>query len=131
MMRKPIWLLLLLVPVVELFGFILVSNLIGAGKTIILMIFTSIIGIVMMQFEGRKVIADAKNEMNQGQMPGRKMLDGICVFFGGIMLLIPGFLTDIIGFTLVFPPTRHVYRRFLLGWVERKMKNGSITFRRF
>lgn len=131
MMRKRLWLLLLLIPLAELYGFIWVSHWIGAGKTIILIILTTLIGAAMMQFEGRKVIADAKNEMNRGQMPGRKMLDGLCVFFGGSLLLIPGFLTDIIGFTLVFPLTRALYRRFLLKWLEKKMKNGSITFRRF
>ncbi|MNW27523.1 phage T7 F exclusion suppressor FxsA [compost metagenome] len=131
-MLRPIWLLMLLVPAAELYGFIWLSNQIGAGKTILLMLFTSIIGVAMMQFEGRKVIADAQRAINRQQMPGNKMLDGLCVFIGGTMLLIPGFITDIIGFTVVFPLTRPIYRMLLYKWVEKKMKNGNITFfRRF
>ncbi|MDP4097878.1 FxsA family protein [Paenibacillus sp. P96] len=130
-MRRPYWFLLLLIPVVELYGFLWVSERIGAGKTILLIIFTSIIGLAMLQFEGRKVVADAKLQMNKGQMPGSKMLDGLCVFLGGSMLVLPGFITDIIGFSLIFPLTRPIYRKLLFKWVEKKMKNGSITFRRF
>ncbi|MEK3786108.1 MULTISPECIES: FxsA family protein [Paenibacillus] len=131
-MLRPIWLLMLLIPAAELYGFIWLSNQIGAGKTILLMLFTSIIGVAMMQFEGRKVIADAQRAINRQQMPGNKMLDGLCVFIGGTMLLIPGFITDIIGFTVVFPLTRPIYRMLLYKWVEKKMKNGNITFfRRF
>ncbi|MDO7906108.1 FxsA family protein [Paenibacillus sp. JX-17] len=129
-MRKWMWGLLLLIPALELYGFIWMSSRIGAGKTILLIIFTSIIGAVMMQFEGRKVIIDARKEMNSGQVPGRKLLDGLCVFVGGIMLVTPGFITDIVGFTLLFPVTRPVYRYALLKWIEKKMKNGTFTFSR-
>lgn len=129
-MRRWMWGILLIVPVIELFGFILMSDWIGAGKTLLLMLLTSLIGIAMLQFEGRKVLYDARAEMERGQVPGRKMVDGLLVFVGGFLLLIPGFVTDLIGFTLVFPITRAVYRLFFLGWLEKKMKNGSITFYR-
>ncbi|CAH1226028.1 MULTISPECIES: FxsA family protein [Paenibacillus] len=129
-MRRWMWGILLIVPVIELFGFIVMSDWIGAGKTLLLMLLTSLIGIAMLQFEGRKVLYDARAEMERGQVPGRKMVDGLLVFVGGFLLLIPGFVTDLIGFTLVFPITRAVYRLFFLGWLEKKMKNGSITFYR-
>ncbi|GAK38749.1 FxsA family protein [Paenibacillus urinalis] len=127
-MRNWMWALLLLIPAVELFGFIWVSEQIGAGYTLLLILVTSIIGMAMMQFEGRKVLQDTRNEMQNGLVPGRKMLDGLCVFLGGSLLIIPGFVTDIIGFTLVFPLTRPIYRLFLLKWIEKKMKDGKITF---
>ncbi|MCM3783208.1 FxsA family protein [Neobacillus mesonae] len=127
-MRNWRWALLLLIPAVELFGFIWVSEQIGAGYTLLLIVVTSLIGMAMMQFEGRKVLQDTRNEMQNGLVPGRKMLDGLCVFIGGSLLIIPGFVTDIIGFTLVFPLTRPIYRLFLLKWIEKKMKDGKITF---
>ncbi|MCM3127300.1 MULTISPECIES: FxsA family protein [unclassified Paenibacillus] len=127
-MRNWKWALLLLIPAVELFGFIWVSEQIGAGYTLLLILVTSIIGMAMMQFEGRKVLQDTRNEMQNGLVPGRKMLDGLCVFLGGSLLIIPGFVTDIVGFTLVFPLTRPIYRLFLLKWIEKKMKDGKITF---
>ncbi|MNI68473.1 phage T7 F exclusion suppressor FxsA [compost metagenome] len=85
----------------------------------------------MMQFEGRKVMTDAKSQMTNGQVPGRMALDGLCVFGGGILLLLPGFVTDIVGFLLVFPLTRPVFRSLLMKWIGKKLRDGSITvFRR-
>ncbi|WP_211746821.1 FxsA family protein [Paenibacillus sp. Marseille-Q4541] len=129
-MRNWMWAALLIIPGVELFGFIWVSERIGAGYTILLIVLTSLIGMAMMQFEGRKVLQDSQKEMQNGQVPGRKMLDGLCVFVGGMLLVIPGFLTDIIGFTLLFPLTRPLYRIFLLKWLEKKMKDGKIRIHR-
>lgn len=131
-MRNWMWAALLIIPGIELFGFIWVSEKIGAGSTILVIVLTSLVGMAMMQFEGRKVVEDSRKEMQHGQVPGRKMLDGLCVFVGGILLVIPGFFTDIIGFTLLFPLTRPLYRVFLLKWIEKKMKDGKIKFyRRF
>lgn len=70
-MRKWMWAILLFVPVIELFGFILMSDWIGAGKTLLLMILTSLIGIAMLQFEGRKVLSMPKPRWN-----AVKCLDG-------------------------------------------------------
>ncbi|WP_160032940.1 FxsA family protein [Paenibacillus sp. An7] len=129
-MRNWMWAALLIIPGVELFGFIWVSERIGAGSTILMIVLTSLIGIAMMQFEGRKVMQDTQREMKNGQVPGRKMLDGLCVFVGGMLLVIPGFVTDIIGFTLLFPLTRPLYRIFLLKWLEKKLKEGKIRIHR-
>ncbi|WP_223068431.1 FxsA family protein [Paenibacillus caui] len=131
-MRKWLGVLIVLVPILEFYGFVFVGERIGIGKTIFLTLATSVIGGLMMQFEGRKVIADAKTQMNNGQIPGRLLLDGICIFGGGVLLLIPGFVTDLFGFLLVFPLTRPLFRVPILKWIEKKMKDGSLTyFRRF
>lgn len=84
----------------------------------------------MMRFEGRKVLEDSRARMNAGQVPGRNLVDGLCVFIGGVLLVVPGFLTDIVGFTMVFPLTRPLYRFLILRWLERKMKDGKITIYR-
>ncbi|KGE16288.1 FxsA family protein [Paenibacillus wynnii] len=128
--NKWLWPALFVVPAVELFGFVLVSSYLGAPKTLLLLVFTSIIGLLMMRFEGKKVLQDSRQQMQEGQVPGRTMLDGLCIFFGGFLLILPGFVTDIIGFTLVFPLTRPLYRGFLLKWIEKKMKNGTFTLYR-
>jgi UPF0716 protein FxsA len=127
-MRKWIAALIVLIPIVEFWGYMYVGERLGVGKTIFLTLATSVIGGLMMQFEGRKVLADAKAQMSGGQIPGRMVLDGLCVFAGGILLLIPGFITDIIGFTMVFPLTRVLYRIPLMKWVSKKMKDGTITY---
>ncbi len=127
-MRKWIAVLIVVVPMVEFWGYVEVGERLGVGKTIFLTLATSVIGALMMQFEGRKVLADAKAQMNGRQIPGKMMIEGMCVFGGGILLLIPGFVTDIIGFTMVFPLTRPLYRLLLTKWIGKKIKDGSITF---
>ncbi|WP_019640318.1 FxsA family protein [Paenibacillus fonticola] len=127
-MRKWIPVIIALITVAEFWAYVVVGERLGVGKTIFLTLATSIIGGLMMQFEGRKVMADAKAQMNGGQIPGRTMLDGMCVFAGGILLLAPGFITDLIGFTLIFPLTRPIYRVFLMKWIGKKIKEGKITF---
>lgn len=120
----------LIVVAAEIYGFHLVASRVGAGNTFLLTIVTSVIGMVMMRFEGRKVLEDSRARMNAGQVPGRNLVDGLCVFIGGVLLVVPGFLTDIVGFTMVFPLTRPLYRFLILRWLERKMKDGKITIYR-
>lgn len=127
---KWIWAGAFLVPAVELFGFIFVAEQVGAFKTLLLMMATSVLGLLMMRFEGQKVLQDSKAQMEAGKVPGRTMLDGLCIFFGGLMLILPGFVLDIVGFILVFPLTRPIPRAFMLKWIEKRMKNGSITYYR-
>ncbi|MEC0368898.1 FxsA family protein [Paenibacillus chibensis] len=129
-MWKWLFAVVVIVPAVEIFGFNFVASRVGGGNTFLLTIVTSAIGMLMMRFEGRKVLEDSRARMNAGQIPGRSMVDGLCVFLGGILLVIPGFVTDIVGFTMVFPLTRPLYRFLILKWLERKMKNGKITIYR-
>ncbi|MBA9087411.1 UPF0716 protein FxsA [Fontibacillus solani] len=127
-MRKWIVALIIILPIVEFWGYVEVAERLGVGKTVFLTIATSIIGGFMMQFEGRKVMTDSKAQMTNGQVPGRMALDGLCVFGGGILLLLPGFVTDIIGFLLVFPLTRPIFSALLMKWIGKKLRDGSITF---
>ncbi|MDR9856439.1 FxsA family protein [Paenibacillus sp. VCA1] len=120
----------LLIVVAEIYGFDLVASRVGAGNTFLLTVVTSVIGMVMMRFEGRKVLEDSRARMNAGQVPGRSLVDGLCVFIGGVLLVVPGFITDIVGFTMVFPLTRPLYRFLILKWIERKMKDGKIKIYR-
>ncbi|WP_334075880.1 MULTISPECIES: FxsA family protein [Paenibacillus] len=127
-MRKWIAVFIVVVPLVEFWGYVWVGERLGVGKTIFLTLATSVIGLLMMQFEGRKLMADAKSQMIGNQIPGKMMIEGLCVFGGGILLLIPGFVTDAIGFTMVFPLTRPLYRLLLMKWIGKKIKDGTITF---
>ncbi|MCG7405856.1 membrane protein FxsA [Paenibacillus sp. ACRRX] len=129
-----LWLLVVLtvIPALEIYGFILMSGWVGGWNTLLLILLTGVIGAVVARYEGRQVLKDAQQQMQAGQVPGRVMIDGLCILAGGVLLITPGFFSDIIGFTLVFPLTRPIYRHYLLKWIEKKMKNGDIiTFRRF
>ena len=123
------WLLaaVIFLPAIEIFGFSLVADRIGGMNTLLLTLLTSAIGVLMMRFEGRKAMEDAKLRTNSNMVPGTSMADGLCIFGGGVLLIVPGFLTDIVGFTMLFPLTRPIYRFLLLKWMKKNIKNGKIT----
>ena len=126
-MWKWAWGVIIVIVIIEVYLFNLVVGNFGGTKALLLTLFTSAIGMIMMRFEGRKVLQDARLQMNSGQIPGRTLIDGLSIFIGGIFLVLPGFLMDIVGFTMIFPLTRPIYRTFILRWLKSKMKNGSIN----
>lgn len=133
-MNPIVWILIVLtmISALEVYGFILMSSWIGGWDTFLLLLLTGVIGAVIVRYEANQVWADAQKQMQSGQIPGRAAVDGLCIAAGGILLLTPGFFTDIMGFILVFPLTRPLYRYYLLKWIEKKWKGGSfIHFRRF
>ncbi|MFI2856659.1 FxsA family protein [Paenibacillus sp. JSM ZJ436] len=123
------WILaaIIFMPAIEIFGFSYVADQVGGMNTFLLTLLTSAIGVAMMRFEGRKAMEDAKLKANAGMMPGESMAVGLCIFIGGILLILPGFVTDLIGFTMLFPLTRPLYRFLLIKWMKRNIKNGKIT----
>ncbi|NMO95493.1 FxsA family protein [Paenibacillus lemnae] len=123
------WMLaaVIFMPAIEIFGFSYVAEQVGGMNTLLLTLLTSAIGVAMMRFEGRKAMEDAKLKADSGMMPGESMAVGLCIFIGGILLIIPGFVTDIVGFTMLFPITRPIYRILLLKWMKKNIKNGKIT----
>ncbi|BFH15460.1 FxsA family protein [Paenibacillus melissococcoides] len=127
-----ILIVLTLIPALEIYGFLLVSGWIGGWNTFLLILLTSVIGAIIARYEAAQVWGDAQKQLQARQVPGRAVIDGLCILAGGVLLLTPGFFTDIVGFTLVFPLTRPLYRHYMLKWIEKKMKDGSfIYYRRY
>ncbi|MGM0880043.1 MAG: FxsA family protein [Bacillota bacterium] len=127
------WLLaaFLIVPVIELWGILQVGDWLGGWTTFFILIIMGFAGAYLARAEGRKVWMEAQRQMQAGQIPGRTLLDGICVLAGGILLLTPGFFSDIVGITLLLPMTRPFYRQILLQWIENRMRNGNFKIGRF
>ncbi|GIQ65876.1 FxsA family protein [Paenibacillus cisolokensis] len=127
------WLLaaLVLVPVIELWGILQMSDWIGGWTTFGVILLTGVLGAWLAQAEGRKVWREAQLQMQQGIIPGRAMLDGLCVALGGLLLMLPGFLSDLLGIALLFPATRPLFRNAMLRWLEKRMRDGSVTLRRW
>lgn len=127
------WLLavFIAVPIVELWGIVQVGNWIGGWNTFFILIVMGLAGAYLARAEGRRVWVDAQRQMQAGQIPGQTLLDGICVLAGGILLLMPGFISDFMGITLLFPVTRSFYRQFMLQWIEKRMRNGNFKIGRF
>ena len=120
-----------IVPVVELWGILQVGDWIGGWNTFLVILLISAVGAYFARSEGRKVWQEAQRQLQEGQMPGRALIDGICVMLGGLLLLTPGFFSDLIGIVMLLPVTRPLLRSLVLQWLEKRMRNGSFTIRRF
>ncbi|HIG25119.1 MAG TPA: FxsA family protein [Acidimicrobiia bacterium] len=105
--------LFLAIPFVELWVLLQVADSAGLGNTIFLLALVSIVGAWLVRREGLGVLRRAQKELAEGNLPGRQLVDGLLVLFGGALMLTPGFFTDALGFTMLFPPTRFFYRAIL------------------
>ncbi len=97
----------LALPLIEIAGFVVVGNMIGLWPTLALVILTSLLGAVLLRFQGLSVLKEASRESQGGNLPGRSIVSGAMVVVAGVLLILPGFLTDIIGLLLFIPPVRH------------------------
>ncbi|TXK84216.1 FxsA family protein [Paenibacillus sp. N3.4] len=120
--------LCILVPAIEVTLLFTIGHYIGGWTTFALILLSSVLGAYFAKREGRKVLEYARFEWSQGQLPAQHLLDGICIFIGGILLIVPGFLTDILGFLLVFPYTRPIFKVLLLMFIQKRINRGSIRF---
>jgi UPF0716 protein FxsA len=113
----PLWalaLLFLLVPVAELYVIYKVGDAIGILPTFLLLAVDSVLGSLLLRSQGRAVWRRFNAILAEGRVPHREVVDGVLVIFGGAFLITPGFITDIVGLTLLLPPTRAIARRMLL-----------------
>jgi len=118
-------LLFIVVPLVELYVIIQVGQAIGVWWTLALLVADSVAGSVLMRSQGRAAWRRFQAALAEGRMPGREVLDGVLVIFGGAFLLTPGFVTDVLGAILLVPPTRALVRRVLV----RRFVPGMIVTR--
>lgn len=120
-----------IVPIVELYVLIEVGSLIGTIPTIGLIFLTGVAGAYLARLQGFTLLKRIQSEMNQGRVPHGEMLDGAMILIGGILLLTPGFCTDLLGFSLLVPLTRNFHKGWLVRWLEKMMASGQIHIRRF
>lgn len=123
-----LFLIFTIIPVIELYLLIKIGSVIGALPTVSVILFTGALGAYMAKREGLQVIYELQATVNQGRIPGSQILHGILILVGAIALVTPGFLTDIIGFTLIFPTTRRFYLQFLLKFIAYKVSQGQLKF---
>ena len=105
-----ILLLLLVIPLIELYVLIQVGGVIGALPTVLLTIATAIVGLALMRSQGLATMQSAQLEMAQGRSPEASMFEGVFIFLGGVFLFFPGLISDTLGFLLLIP----LVRRFLI-----------------
>lgn len=113
-MFKLLFLMFLLVPAIELYVLIEVGSVIGAGWTILLVLATAVTGAWLVKLQGIAIMFKAQATLAKGQPPALEMMEGTALVISGFLLLIPGFVTDVIGFMLLVPPLRKTIMLFLL-----------------
>jgi UPF0716 protein FxsA len=111
-----LFLLFILVPLVEIYFLIQVGSVIGAIPTIGLVVFTALLGAMLLRFQGMTTLQRTRMSMAAGQVPALEMLEGVLLLFSGVLLLTPGFFTDAIGFAFLIPPLRQA----LILWFIRR-----------
>ena len=118
-------------PAIEIYLLFKVGGEIGAFYTFLVVVFTGILGASLAKSQGFMILTKIQSSLASGGIPGKHIIHGLMVFAGGLLLLTPGFLTDIFGFSLVIPGTRH----FLYIWVKlglvKLAGNSNFKFQTF
>tara|TARA_E500000178_G_C16661335_1_gene590746 strand:- start:261 stop:680 length:420 start_codon:yes stop_codon:yes gene_type:complete len=103
---NPIFLTIIFVPIIEIYLLIKIGSEIGAITTILLIFITAIVGVYYAKYEGLNTLRSGFNQLKRNETPTYEMLSGAAIAFAAMLLIIPGFATDLIGFLLIFPLTR-------------------------
>ena len=113
---NPIFLTIILIPAIEIYLLIKIGGQIGAITTILLIFTTAIVGIYYAKYEGLNTLRAGFNQLKRNESPTYEMLSGAAIAFAALLLIIPGFATDLLGFFLIFP----LSRRFLFNILSKK-----------
>ena len=104
---------LILIPAVEIYLFIKIGASIGAFNTVLLIFFTAFIGIYYARSQGLNTLNQGLRKMIKNEIPAYELISGALIAIGAIFLIIPGFATDLVGFLIIFPPTRKIiFKKF-------------------
>jgi UPF0716 protein FxsA len=121
---------LIVVPALEIGILIYSGKLIGVIPTVLLIILTGVIGAYLAKQQGLYTLKKAQQELRYGNIPGDAIIDGLCILVGGVVLLTPGFITDTIGFLLLFPATRKVMKPLIHKFIKHFIDQNRITIYR-
>ena len=124
---NSVLLAIILVPVIEIYLFIKIGSQIGALTTITLIFVTAILGIVYARYEGLNTLKSAFVQLIKNEIPAYEIVSGAAITFAALLLIIPGFATDIIGFLLIFP----LSRKFILKILSSKFRVKKRTNEKF
>lgn len=123
--------LLIIIPTVEIAIFIWTGGYLGIWLVLLIILLTALLGTWLVRLEGFDLWRRLQYTMQQGKVPQEEILDGLCLLVGAILLLTPGFLTDLIGFLLVIPITRKPFKLYLRKLITKKLSKGTIVYRRW
>ena len=109
---------IILVPIIEIYLFIKIGSQIGAFNTISLILITAIIGVIYARYEGLNTLRSGFSQLVKNELPAYEIISGAAIAFAALLLIVPGFATDLIGFLLIFPLTR----KLIFGKISSNFK---------
>ncbi len=118
---NSIFLLIILIPIIEIYLLIKIGSQIGAMTTILLIFVTAITGVYYAKYEGLNTLKSGFLQLSKNETPAYEVISGAAIAFAALLLIIPGFVTDILGFLFIFPITR----KFIFNKVSKKFKKNE------
>ena len=115
---NPILLLIILIPIIEIYLLIKIGSQIGAMSTILLILATAIVGIYYAKYEGLNTLRSGFTQLSNNETPAYEVISGAAIAFAALLLIIPGFATDALGFLLIFP----LSRKMIFNKLSKKFK---------
>ena len=117
---NSILLLIIIIPAIEIFLFIKIGSQIGAISTILLIFTTAVVGVYYAKYEGLNTLKAGFAQLSKNEAPTYEMISGAAIAFAALLLIIPGFATDILGFLIIFPPFRNFFLKKIFDKFQKK-----------
>ena len=125
-MLGRLFLLLIGLPLLELYILIKIGNYLGAFQTVALVVFSALLGLLLARIQGLKTLYQIRQSLSQGILPAEEMLDSVLIFAGGVLFVIPGVLTDIVALVLLIPFSRTIFKRWMRRRFDRVVATGNV-----
>jgi UPF0716 protein FxsA len=125
-MRGRLILVFTIVPLAELYILIKIGTYIGGFNTILLVLMTTVLGALLARLQGLRTLRQIQLSLSQSQIPAEELIDGVLILFGGILLVIPGVLTDLFALVLLLPFTRTYFKRWLRRRLDRMVAGRDV-----
>lgn len=124
-MVVKLFLLFTLVPLIELYILLEIGSRLGTLTTLLLIIFTGVLGAFLARLEGIRTFRLIAKNLSEGIVPAEELVDAVLIFIAGVVLVTPGVLTDVAGFLLLLPQTRTIFKRWLRKKFDRMVSSGN------
>ena len=120
---------IILVPIIEIYLFIKIGSQIGALNTILLIFITAILGVFYARYEGLNTLRSGFSQLIKNEIPAYELISGAAIAFAALLLIIPGFATDVLGFLFIFPITRSfILKKFSEKFADKKKQQEKNQF---
>ena len=124
---NTVLLAVILIPIVEIYLFIKIGSQIGAFTTIFLVFFTAVVGVYYAKYEGINTLRSGMTQIIKNQIPAHELISGAAIAFAAVLLIIPGFATDVLGFLIIIPFTRKlIFGKFIDKIKKKREKNHFV-----